>query len=353
MTPKTSFGKIFTAALLAFTFTFVGALQAEKNSDESPAPLDDQRRQDLAVQLFLDGHNFGPGRLDGKWGEFSSKAVQRWNVARPDQKIATVDGELDRDAESPVYAKQELFTSYSISEADLKQIGKVAEEPAEKAKQKSLPYESLRELVAEKFHSAEDFISELNPSVDWDTIKTGDSVQVPNVATPFDISSVPDGNEAADDKPADAPASEDRDAKKSGVVAVNVDMGKEILELRLDGELQASYPITVGTGSNSPDPGDWKIEVVAWMPEFRYDEKMLKEGERSDDAHMLPSGPNNPVGIVWVGLTADGIGIHGTSDPDAIGRNSSAGCIRLSNWDALSFAEQVEGAADVSVKIVE
>ncbi len=345
MTPQTSSGKTFTAALLVFTFTFAGALHAKKDSDESSAPLDDQRRQDLAVQLFLDGHNFGPGRLDGKWGEFSSKAVQRWNAAHPDRKIATVDGELDRNAESPVYAKQDLLTSYSISEADSKQIGEVAEGPAEKAKQKSLPYESLRELVAEKFHSAEDFISELNPSVDWETIKAGDSVQVPNVATPFDISSVPDGNEAGDDGPSDA--------KKSGVVAVNVDMGKEILELKLDGELQASYPITVGTGSNSPDPGDWKIEVVAWMPEFRYDEKMLKEGERSDDAHMLPSGPNNPVGIVWVGLTADGIGIHGTSDPDAIGRNSSAGCIRLSNWDALSFAEQVEAAADVSVKIVE
>lgn len=358
MRPPTQPRRSFTAALLALSFA--GTLYAQKQSDESKPPLDDQRREELAVQIFLDGQNFGPGRLDGKWGEFTVKAIERWNSAHADKKIATLDGKLDRAAKNKPYQQQELLITYTISDADLKQIGKVAGEPAQQANQKSLPYESARELIAEKFHSAADFISELNPSVKWDAIKTGSAVLVPNVAQPFELSAALEKKELSESDTSAKKASEKQTAssekehaKKTQAIqaiAVNVDMTKEILELRIDDKLVASYPITVGTGSNSPDPGDWKVDVVAWMPTFRYDKKMLKQGVRSDDAHMLPPGPNNPVGIVWIGLNADGIGIHGTNNPDDIGRNSSAGCIRLSNWDALSLAGQIE--TDVSVKIV-
>ena len=41
---------------------------------------------------------------------------------------------------------------------------------------------------------------------------------------------------------------------------------------------------------------------------------------------MLPPGPNNRAGVIWIALNKKGIGIHGASDPDSIGRNASHGC---------------------------
>ena len=50
------------------------------------------------------------------------------------------------------------------------------------------------------------------------------------------------------------------------------------------------------------------------------------------------------MGIVWMALNRDGIGIHGTAEPDAIGRSASHGCIRLANWDALALGRTLGGS---------
>ncbi|MDP4625558.1 MAG: L,D-transpeptidase [Akkermansiaceae bacterium] len=73
-------------------------------------------------------------------------------------------------------------------------------------------------------------------------------------------------------------------------------------------------------------------------------------GERTDDFHNLPPGPNNPVGILWAGLNRPGIGIHGSPAPDTIGRAGSHGCIRLSNWDAATFYTLVGKGSAVTIR---
>ncbi|MGY8644370.1 MAG: L,D-transpeptidase [Verrucomicrobiales bacterium] len=123
-----------------------------------------------------------------------------------------------------------------------------------------------------------------------------------------------------------------------------------MLEFRRDGKLIYTFPITLGAEGNRASSGEWKVVTVAFMPTFRYDKKMLNEGERSDDAHMLPSGPNNPVGIAWIGINADGIGMHGTSNPDDIGRNARHDCIRLANWDALKLGQAVAVGTKVTIQ---
>ena len=55
---------------------------------------------------------------------------------------------------------------------------------------------------------------------------------------------------------------------------------------------------------------------------------------------MLPSGPNSPVGVVWMQLSEPHYGIHGTSEPRTIGYTSSHGCVRLTNWDARFLARR-------------
>jgi lipoprotein-anchoring transpeptidase ErfK/SrfK len=76
---------------------------------------------------------------------------------------------------------------------------------------------------------------------------------------------------------------------------------------------------------------------------------MLKHGERSGHFFMLPPGPRNPVGVLWIALDKKGIGIHGTASPDSIGRSVSHGCIRLANWDVVRLAERVKFGTPVSI----
>jgi lipoprotein-anchoring transpeptidase ErfK/SrfK len=293
-----------------------------------------KRQAAMTVQLFLDGEGFGPGRIDALWGEFSKKASTRWNEANPDRKIEMgVTGDPSAESISKLGWNKPLTTEYTITEKDAEDVGELPEKPEEMAKLKSLPYTSLMELIAEKFHSYPELILELNNLDSTSTLSVGDTITVPNVANPFDL----EGPKSAEGKTG---ASE-------GEIFIN--RAKEILEFRVDGKIALSFPITPGAGDNPAPPGDWKIDVIAWMPEFRYDQKMLDEGERSADAHMLPPGPNNPVGIVWMGINSDGIGLHGTSSPDTIGRSASHGCIRLSNWDAYKLGQTV--AVDTKVHI--
>ena len=123
-----------------------------------------------------------------------------------------------------------------------------------------------------------------------------------------------------------------------------------MLELSQDGKLVGSYPITAGSESLPAPEGKWFVKGMAWMPTFRWDKAMLQKGERSDNACELPPGPNNPVGILWMQLNRDGIGFHGTDDPETIGRASSHGCIRLANWDALDLAKKVLPGVKVTIR---
>ena len=114
----------------------------------------------------------------------------------------------------------------------------------------------------------------------------------------------------------------------------------KILELKQNGKLVGSYPITPGSKSLPAPVGDWFVRGFSWMPTFRWDEAMLQHDERSSNAIELPPGPNNPVGILWMELSHKGSGIHGTEAPETIGRTTSHGCIRLSNWNALDLGKK-------------
>lgn len=298
----------------------------------------------LQLQLFLDKQGFGPGKIDGRWGGFSRKAADRWNAAGNDKKIGILeDGELDPARMKAIPYSAELLTTYEITGKDQAILGTLPDEPREMAKLKELPYTSLIELIAEKFHADPDYLREINGLAADADLKVGSKVKVPNVATPFRISEPVALLKAAGAKKG-LP-------KKTGAdMELTVLRQQRVVELRQGGELIRSFPISPGANDNQSPAGDWKISVIAWMPDFRWDKSLLEDGKRGKEAYLLPPGPNNPVGIVWIGLNADGIGLHGTPLPDDIGRNQSHGCIRLSNWDALDLGKTVTVGTRVVVK---
>src|SRR6266545_4141628 len=232
------------------------------------------------LQVFLDNSDFGPGKVDGRMGEFFRKALISYKHARAMPKTGAVDQwMLDQ---VPV-----TYTTYTIREEDLKSIGDVPSSHAEQARLKWLPYTSLLEFVAERFHSAESYIQKLNPGKNWEHLQPGETLKVPNVL-PFEVEK-----------------------------------------------------FTEGKISENPAFASRKIFGATVWPWFRYDEGMLNYGVRTENYYNLPPGPNNLVGILWMGLNKPGIGIHGTNNPETIGRAASHGCIRLANWDAARVKDLV------------
>ena len=331
------------------------ATGAAKDS-RTPADIEAATR----LQIFLDRANFGPGKIDGYYGDFTRKALALYRESRGEPAWAPAKTDAPPDATGLDLASVDpVFVPYTVTEADLQNVGELPEEVAAKAKLKALPYADAAEAIAEKFHCDRDFLEELNPGK-TKTLKAGDELKVPNVE-PFDLAAVKDlkpGSEITPSAANDVDEGEAGGAKAetanaegaAAVISVKVDTETNMVRVYDGGRLVAAYPVTIGSGQTESPIGEWKVKGVAMMPNFRHDEKMLKEGERSDDFHILAPGPNNPVGVVWIALNKKGIGLHGTDDPDSIGRAASHGCVRLANWDVVRLAMKVKGGVPVSIQ---
>lgn len=353
------------------------------------------------LQVFLDRANFGPGKIDGYYGSFTRKALDLYQKSRteaapaptpapvaqtaPDTSHHRAQGgsPLPRDAQSGSQPKPKpkplmepppdvtgldlasigpVFIQYTVTAADLAGVGEVPATVAGQAKVKWLPYQSADEAIAEKFHCDVDFLAELNPGK-TKNLQAGDRLTVPNVE-PFDVATVkdikPGGDIAANEveeagEEKEAANKTAKDAEKPSAAAmpatsVYVDTQTNMLEVHEGEKLIAAYPVTIGSEHTQSPIGEWKIRGVAKLPNFRYDLKLLNEGKRSADSHLLPPGPNNPVGVIWIALNKKGNGLHGTNDPDSIGRSASHGCVRLANWDVVRLAGKVKYGVPVTIR---
>jgi lipoprotein-anchoring transpeptidase ErfK/SrfK len=85
-------------------------------------------------------------------------------------------------------------------------------------------------------------------------------------------------------------------------------------------------------------------------PIFHYNPKLFWDAEGRDSKVDIAAGPNNPVGVVWIALSKEHYGIHGTPEPSRIGYTQSHGCIRLTNWDATKLADMVKPGTPAVLK---
>ncbi|TLD70051.1 murein L,D-transpeptidase [Phragmitibacter flavus] len=291
----------------------------------APEPVEDI----LRLQIFLDTQLFGPGKLDGRPGEFTTKALQRYQRSKAIPETEHTAHTLDLSSVG------EIYTTYTIREEDLKFVGDYPSKPAAQSKKKYLPYASLLEFLEERFHSSPDLLAFINQPLKMSTLKPGDTVKVPNVQ-PFLI------EELSVAIYPETPEFLTRTLK--------IDTRERILELFEGGTLLASLPITPGSGYVATPPGTWKIVNIVQMPTFRWDDSVLKYGVRSENYYQLPMGPNNPVGVMWIGLNKPGIGIHGTNQPQTIGRAASAGCMRTANWDVVRLSKMLTKGMTVVIE---
>jgi lipoprotein-anchoring transpeptidase ErfK/SrfK len=267
---------------------------------------------ELAVQITLDRIGYSPGEIDGKAGANMRRAVETFQrthdlpaTGRIDD--ATVRRLMERAGTAPP------LVSYEITDADVSGpfVPDIPADLVQQAKLPALGYRSPLEALAEKFHASPALLKALNPTA---MFARGERIQVPNVA-------------AADPL---APAPGTRVAAK-----IVVSKATSTLTVR-DEHDQVLFQAPVTTGSqHDPLPlGTWKVTGVQQNPEFHYNPALFWDADPKHSKAVIPPGPNNPVGVVWIDLSKEHYGIHGTPEPSRIGHVTSHGCVRLTNWDA-------------------
>ncbi|MGB0259698.1 MAG: L,D-transpeptidase, partial [Coraliomargarita sp.] len=95
-----------------------------------------------------------------------------------------------------------------------------------------------------------------------------------------------------------------------------------------------------------------RVKVRVENPNYTFNPTILKNTAQREGItakFIIPPGPNNPVGTVWIGLNLPSYGIHGTPVPEQVGRTESSGCFRLANWNAESLVRAIHDGLPVFV----
>jgi lipoprotein-anchoring transpeptidase ErfK/SrfK len=265
----------------------------------------------VRAQVLLDRAHFSPGEIDGRWGDNLHVAIVGYQAARMLNPTGVVDPDTwqSLDADSA-----QALTPYTITPDDVAgPFEKIPHEMMAQAKLKSLGYQSAQEKLGERFHINPTLLAKLNPGKSLP--RAGEEIMVPNVAREYAV-------------PAD-----------KVVVSKN---NRTVSAIRADGTLLAQYPATMGSEHDPLPIGDWKITEVDHYPWFHYNPELFWDAKPKDAKAKIPPGPNNPVGVAWIGLAKEHYGIHGSPEPSRIGHTESHGCIRLTNWDAEELSKMVK-----------
>ncbi|MBA3510761.1 L,D-transpeptidase [Sphingomonas sp.] len=270
----------------------------------------------LAAQVMLDHGGHSPGVIDGAMGGNTRRAIlafQRANGMTTDGQTSAALLERLRG----VYSGN-LLQRYTITAEDVAgPFIKVPDGMEEQAKLETLGYENPAEGIAEKFHMAQSFLKALNPGVDFASAGTEITVVVPG-----------------------------KDGLQAKVARIEVDKAASALRaFTAEGTLVATYPATIGSSTFPSPSGAMEVRAVAPAPTYHFDPEGRSWGP--DEKLTIAAGPNNPVGGTWIDLTKEGYGIHGTPEPRLIGKTSSHGCVRLTNWDAAELAKAVSPGTKV------
>lgn len=292
----------------------------------------------IKAQVLLDRARFSPGAIDGRDGDNLRGALEAFAAAQGLPATTRLTPELFEKLQAT--SPDPVVTEYTITEADAAGpfTDKIPPKLEQQADLDSLGYTDAREMLAERFHMQRDLLSALNPGKALD--RAGTVITVAAVPA-LETGKAKDG---AKDGAKNGP-------KATKVTRVEVD--KAARRVRAYGEndaLVGSFPASVGSEEKPAPTGTFKVTGVAFEPTYTYNPEYRFKGVEARTKFSIKAGPNNPVGLVWIDISKPSYGIHGTPDPEKVGKTESHGCVRLTNWDVRDLANHVQRGAKVEFK---
>jgi len=288
----------------------------------SPEAHELSREETIAWQAALEGKGFSPGLLDGRLGPKTLVATRAFQESRG----LPVSGQLDEiTAQALGVSQVDPVTSYTVASQDQKDVGYCPTDWIERSQQPRLLYPTLSSCLAEKFHTSERCLSFLNPEKDLASLKIGDTIRVPTL----------------------------RQRSPLGAIeGIEIDLTRKLVlifggSFRLQGLLHCSVARDLSIVAR----GEFSVSTVVMDPNYTFDPAKWPEVKGVERKLFIPPGPRCPVGLRWIGLDVPGVGLHGTADPENIGKTGSHGCFRFTNWDAVYLAAMV--SVGTKVRVVE
>ncbi len=292
-------------------------------TNTTPAPWPRPVQNVFEAQLALVQQGISAGSLDGVIGSQTRAAL----IAFQQKAKLPITGHLDDDTKSRLLLTNQPYTTYVVTSNDLARLQPLSSTWLGKSQQTALDYETLLELVAEKSFSHPDFIRRLNPNIDWTNVPVRTALRVPEAVYP----------EAQ---------------VKAAFVVIHLS-AKSLEAFDEYTNLLVHFPCSIARLVEKRPVGELHVQVVAPHPNYTFDPDVFPESAEAKELNrklIIPPGPNNPVGVAWIGLDLPGYGIHGTPSPEQVGRTESHGCFRLANWNAEYLLRLIEVGTPVYVE---
>ncbi len=277
----------------------------------------------LELQVELHRRGFSCGSIDGVPGaqtEAALRAFQRGAGIRD-------SGVLDAPTRALLQISFPALDQHLVTPDDFADLAPVPTTWLGKSERSTLGHATVLERLAERYRTSPKFMQRINPAVDWETLAPGAVVAVPGVEQALVL-------------------------RRPAQLVIRLE-ARELEVVDADGRVIAHFPVSIARKAEKRPLGDLRVTVVVREPNYTFDPEVFSESAEARELGrrlIIPPGPNNPVGRAWIGLDLPGYGIHGTPDPEKVGRTESHGCFRLANWDALTLLDLVRVGMTVVVE---
>lgn len=276
----------------------------------------------VELQIALARAGFSPGSIDGALGQQTGQALLAYQRAH---QLPPTD-QWDAATRTALEIHDPVYRRITLTADDFTHIDPPPGSWKERGTRPRMAYHSMLEMIAEISMSDPDLIRQLNPDLDFNALAPGSRIRAPQMP-PLTL----------------------RQADH-----LRISLGRRTLQaVDSEGRILFHCPVSIARQVNKRPSGELRVEVKVAHPNYTFNPAILSTTAAREDIRekfVIQPGPNNPVGTVWIGLNLPSYGIHGTPEPEKVGRTESSGCFRLANWNAETLLSIVDVGTPVYVE---